>query len=313
MVRRVVVLRNAAASGGEVALEDALSVIRDIGIEAHVHSPESAEHMRFLIRAEARSVDAVIVGGGDGTINSALKPVLEAGLPLGILPMGTANDLARTLGVPVDLYDACALIASQQTREIDVGWANDRPFVNAAGMGLSTRIARHMTRDSKRILGPLSYMSAVLDAFRTHRPFRAIIRSPSGTREVSSIQITVGNGVYYGGGTPLAQDCAIDDGCLDLYSVRPQPLLRLASVAFAVRRGTQAELGDGVDVASGGEFEISTRPTVTVSLDGEPSLTTPVRFRLAARALTVFAPRQNLAAGLTDSIFSHLGTGPAPP
>jgi YegS/Rv2252/BmrU family lipid kinase len=312
-VKRVVVLRNAAASGGDAALDDALSLIRDIGIEAQVHSPESADHMRFLIRAEARSVDAVVIGGGDGTINSALKPVLEAGLPLGILPLGTANDLARTLGVPTDLHEACSLIASQHTRNIDIGWANARPFVNAAGIGLTTRIARRLSPDSKRLLGPFSYASAVVEAFRRHRPFRAVINSESGTREVSSIQITVGNGVYYGGGTPLTPDSAIDDGRFDLYSVRPQTLMRLIAVAFAVRRGNQAELGAGIDVASGSVFEISTSPRMTVSLDGEPAIQTPVRFRLAARALTVFAPSPQGRPGLTGQASSNLGTRSAPP
>jgi YegS/Rv2252/BmrU family lipid kinase len=296
-----------------VSLDDALSRLRDIGIEAQVHRPESPDHMRFLIRAEARSVDAVVIGGGDGTINSALKPVLEAGLPLGILPLGTANDLARTLGVPDDLHEACALIASQSTRDIDVAWANNRPFVNAAGMGIGTRVARSLSRESKRLLGPFSYASAVAQAFRSHRPFRAAISSPAGTRQISSIQITVGNGVYYGGGTPLAEECAIDDGRLDLYSVRPRPLLRLLAVALAVRRGTQAQLGSGVDTASGSEFEISTTPRVRVSLDGELALETPVRFRLAAHALTVFAPLQEPGPRQRDRASSHLGTGSAPP
>src|SRR5690606_17762447 len=116
------VLRNPSASGGDVALDDALSLLRDVGIESHVHTPESAEHMRFLIRAGARAVDAVIIGGGDGTVNAALKAVLESGLPLGVLPLGTANDLARTLGIPSDPAEACALIASCATRTIDVGW-----------------------------------------------------------------------------------------------------------------------------------------------------------------------------------------------
>lgn len=312
-MKRVMVLRNPAASGGEVALDDALALLQDIGIEAHVHVPESAEHMRFLIRAEARSVDAVVVGGGDGTINSALKAVLEAGLPLGILPLGTANDLARTLDIPLDLHEACSLIASCSTRVIDVAWANTRPFLNAAGLGLSTQVARRLTADSKRILGPFSYASAVAEAFRSHRPFRAQIRSAEGVEEVTSIQITVGNGVYYGGGTPLAEDAAIDDGLLDLYSVRPQTLARLIAVAFAVRRGTQRQLGAGVDTASSSEFEIVTRPRLTVSLDGEPAVETPVQFRVVPRGLTVFAPPQQPPPATADRATDHLGTGSAPP
>lgn len=311
-MKRVMVLRNPSASGGDVALDDALALLHDIGIESHVHTPDSAEHMRFLIRAGARTVDAVIIGGGDGTVNAALKAVLESGLPLGVLPLGTANDLARTLGIPRDPSEACALIASCTTRAIDVGWANNRPFLNAAGLGLSTQVARRLTVERKSILGPFSYASAVAEALRTHRPFRAQIRSETGTREVASIQITVGNGIYYGGGTPLGEDCAIDDGRLDLYSVRPQTLLRLLAVAFALRRGTHAQLGAGVDTASGSEFEIVTRPRLTVSLDGEPALETPVHFRVVPRGLTVFAPPQACDPELVDRESDHLGTGSAP-
>lgn len=311
-MKRVMVLRNPSASGAEVALDDALAQLHDIGIESYVHTPESAEHMRFLIRAGARTVDAVIVGGGDGTVNAALKAVLESGLPLGVLPLGTANDLARTLGIPRDPAEACALIGSGTTRVVDVGWANNRPFLNAAGLGLSTRVARRLSVESKRILGPFSYASAVADALRTHRSFRAQIRSESGVKEVASIQITVGNGVYYGGGTPLGEDCAIDDGRLDLYSVRPQSLLKLLAVAFAVRRGTQAQLGAGVDTATGSEFDIVTRPRLTVSLDGEPALETPVHFRVVPRGLTVFAPPAVCDPELMDRESDHLGTGSAP-
>ncbi|MFU8816183.1 MAG: lipid kinase [Pseudomonadales bacterium] len=286
-LKRVLFVRNAAASRGSADLDDALAYVRELGLEVDERIPDDAEHMRFLIRAVARSIDAVLVGGGDGTVNSALKPVLEAGLPLGVIPLGTANDFARTLGIPADPYEAFAVVAAQSTRLVDVGWANNRPFLNAAGIGLSARIARDLDSVRKRVWGPLSYPLAVLESLRRQRAFRVRLQSPAGTQEFSSIQVTVGNGVYYGGGARVATDCAIDDGCLDVLSIRPQPLRRLLAVALALRNGSQAS---GFDVAAGAVFEVATQPPLTVTLDGEPALPTPVSFRVAPRALRVFVP-----------------------
>ena len=135
----------------------------------------------------------------------------------------------------------------------------------------------------------------MLEALRGRRAFRVRLQSPSGTREFSSIHVTVGNGVYYGGGARVAEECAIDDACLDVMSVRPQPLHRLLAIAFAVRRGRQTDLDQQIDVAAGSLFEVSTQPPLTVTLDGEPALPTPVSFRMAARALRVFVPGPSAA------------------
>jgi diacylglycerol kinase (ATP) len=288
-VRRVLFVRNAAAAHGTKDLDQAIEAARDQGLEVDERIPDDAEHMRFMIRAVARSIDGVIVGGGDGTINLALKPILEAGLPLGVLPLGTANDFARTLGIPADPSEALGVIAAGATRLIDVGWANGRPFLNAAGIGLGARAARRATGQRKRIWGPLSYPAAVFASVRRQRPFRVRLRSLTGSREFTSIHITLGNGVFYGGGARVDEQSAIDDGCLDLVSVRPQSLLRLLAVALAVRRGASRD-HDQVDVAQGSLFDVTTSPSVGVTLDGELALTTPVTFRVAPRALRVFVP-----------------------
>jgi diacylglycerol kinase (ATP) len=294
-VKRVLFVRNARASRGTADLDEAIEAARAQGIEVDERIPDDAEHMRFMIRAVARSIDGVIVGGGDGTINLALKPILEAGLPLGVLPLGTANDFARTLGIPADPSEALDLVAAGATRLIDVGWANGRPFLNAAGIGLGARAARLATSQRKRRWGPLSYPAAVLESVGRQRPFRVRLRSMSGTREFTSIHVTLGNGVFYGGGARVDQESAIDDGCLDLVSIRPQSLLRLLTVALAVRRGA-AQDRDQVDVAQGALFDVTTSPPVGVTLDGEPALTTPVTFRVAPRALRVFVPGGDEAA-----------------
>lgn len=290
MKRRVVVLVNGRASGGDGPVGDVLTQFRRAGMEVDEHRPGSIEEMRDIIRQRGPGADVVVVGGGDGTINAALEPLLECGVPLGVLPMGTANDFARSVGVPAELCAAGAAIVEGRERAVDVGLANGCPFVNAAGMGLSVQVARALNRDTKGWLGMFSYPAAVLGSLRDQRPFQAEISGCGTNLRVPSIQLTVGNGVYYGGGTPLAQDAAIDDACLDLCNVRALPLERLLRVAFAIRRGRQQDLEDGADTLRGRRFRIETRPVVTVSLDGEPMLRTPVDFSVAPAALRVRVP-----------------------
>lgn len=290
MMKRVVAVLNGRASGGHSPVQEALSVFRDLGVSIDEHRPETIDGLRGVIRERGPKADAVLVGGGDGTVNAALAPVLRCGVPLGVLPMGTANDFARTLGIPNNLRDACQALAAGCCGVVDVGLANGQPFVNAAGMGLSTRVARALSRDTKGRLGWLSYPAAVLASVRDQRPFRAEIAGDNGDVRVTSIQLTIGNGVYYGGGTPLADDASIRDGELDLYNVRALPLERLLRVAFAIRRGSQRQLEDGVDTLRGRRFRIDTQPSVTVSLDGEPLLRTPVEFSVAPGALRVLIP-----------------------
>ncbi len=292
-MKRVLLLRNPAAGPGDTGLEDAFQVLRDAGLELEVVETRGPAQLRAAIRAHGREVDAVVVGGGDGTINASLPAVLETGLPLGVLPLGTANDFARTLEIPADLLQASEVIGRGATRSVDLGWANGRPFVNAAGIGLGTRVARRLAADgagTKRRLGPFSYPAAVIETLRSQRPFRARIASKERALEVRSIQITVGNGVYYGGGAPLGAGCAIDDGCLDLYSIEPLPRWKLLMVALSVYRGTHGEATEGVATARGPAFEVVTHPPLDVSLDGEPSLRTPVTFSVLPGALRVFAP-----------------------
>jgi diacylglycerol kinase family enzyme len=156
---------------------------------------------------------------------------------------------------------------------------------------MSTRLPRALSRDTKRWLGPWSYPAAVMRTLRDFRPFRATLSSGAGVKLIRSIQIIVGNGVYYGGGTPVAEDAAIDVGRLDVYSVTHQPFTRLVAVALAVRRWMQSRIPEGVLSAQGEVFEVATRKAMTVSLDGEPILRTPVRFRVEPGCLPVIAPR----------------------
>src|SRR6185312_8598820 len=164
---------------------------------------ETPDEVSADIARRRHEADLVIVCGGDGTINSAAKGVLETGLPMGIMPMGTANDLARTLGIPDDLLKAADLIIAGNTSTVDLGEVNGHPFFNVASMGLSADLARGLTPEAKKRWGKLGYGLAALKVMAAARPFRAEIISDAGAVSVKTLQIAVGNGVHYGGGTVI--------------------------------------------------------------------------------------------------------------
>ncbi len=286
---RILLVANRKSRNGRADLSGGLELLRQRGLVVDEHYPSRPGDIPALILEHGRAVDAVLVGGGDGTMNCAVGAILQSGLPLGILPMGTANDLARTLDIPLDLVEACRIVADGNTTPIDVGFVNDIAFFNAASIGLGVEVTRRLTSDVKARWGVFGYARAVYDVLRATRSFTVEIDCDGKSERLRSIQVTIGNGRYYGGGMAIADDAAIDDGRLDLYSLRPQGLLPLISLAPALRFGPR-ENGDTIDVRRGARIRIRTRRTRAVTADGEIATRTPARFRVEPRAVRVFVP-----------------------
>jgi YegS/Rv2252/BmrU family lipid kinase len=250
---------------------------------------EQREALPRAILDHKDEVDCVVIAGGDGTLNAAAFGLLESGLPLGIVPSGTANDLARTLGIPDDVESALDIIARGEERRIDVGRVNDQLFFNVASIGLSVELAHAMSRDTKRRFGRLSYALAALRVMTRARPFSALIASEGEVARVRTFQVAVGNGRYYGGGNAVEKSAEIDDGRLDLYSLEMDRVWKLAWMARSFRAG---EHGASEEVRSvrGRTFEIHTRRPRKVNADGEILTATPARFSVVPKAVRVFAP-----------------------
>lgn len=287
--RRALLVVNPHAGRGGTVLAPALDHLRSRGVDVLGVEPASREDAAGMIRRHAPEVDLVIVAGGDGALNAAAPALRETGLPFGVLPLGTANDLARTLGLPFDLKEAAEVIAAGRLRRIDLGLANGEAFFNVASLGLSTELAQALTPEAKQRLGRFSYMAAAALTLARARPFRALIRSRDEAVRVKTYQIAVGSGRYYGGGTPVAEDAAIDDGRLDLYSLEVGGAWKLALLAPFLRRGLHGAWRE-VRAESGEAFEIRTARRQPVNLDGEIVTETPVTFRVLRGAVAVFAP-----------------------
>jgi diacylglycerol kinase (ATP) len=282
------VLINQGSRQGEADLRPALDVLRRGGVEVIEVSSDDHRRLQQALAEHRDEVDRVVVGGGDGTLNAILDPLIETRLPLGILPLGTANDLARTLDLPSDLAGAAAVVAAGRTRQIDVGCINGKHFFNVASLGLSTQVARELTRETKRRWGVLGYPIALWRAVHKRRSFRADIRCDQVRRRLHSIQIWIGNGRHFGGGMTIAANARIDDGKLDLVSLAPRSFWQLILSSARLRWGHRHD--ERMRHWRGTEIEIRTRRPMAINTDGEVTTQTPADVRILPKAISVYVP-----------------------
>ena len=286
---RALLIVNAMSRNGKAALDAAVDGLKRMGIDPIHRDCAARDALSPTIVEHGKDVDLVIVGGGDGTLNAAARGVMEVKRPLGILPTGTANDLARTLGIPTDLEAAIRVIAAANTRSIDVGVVNDQLFFNVASIGLSADMALALTRDIKRRFGKFGYAVAAVRVLARARPFRVQIRGAGQRVHTLTLQVAVGNGRFYGGGSIVEKTAAIDDAQLHLYSLEFLHAWKLVAMLRSFRQGEQGAWRE-VRTLKDEEFNVITRRPRPVNADGEIVTQTPARFRVLPRAIRVIVP-----------------------
>jgi YegS/Rv2252/BmrU family lipid kinase len=286
--RSALLLANANSRNGG-AMDDARRALEKVGLTVTAIRTESRNELTPLIAEHGGAVDCIVAAGGDGTMNGVADGVIQTGLPLGVLPMGTANDLARTLGIPTDLDAAAAVIAAGRVQRIDVGEVNEHAFFNVASIGLSAELAAGLTPERKRRFGRLAYALTAINVLAQARPFSATIVNKGGETRVKTLQIAVGNGRYYGGGMAVEEGAAINDGALDLYSLELKSVWKLALMLRSFRSGSHG-LWKEVRTERCTAFEIRTRKPRPVNTDGDLITFTPARFIVKPGAVGVYVP-----------------------
>ncbi len=238
----------------------------------------------------AANFDCVVAAGGDGTAVGLVAAAVERGVPLGIVPLGTFNELARTLKIPLDIEGAVHLIASGHERRIDIGRVNGAYFINEASIGISSRITRLQTPELKQRFGILGVLGTAFQAFRYARPMHVLAYDDRDRCErFKTIQLTIANSHRFGGLVSV-ETAAIDDGWLDLYSVEIDSVLEALPIAYAIVQG-KPDAVPGLRTLRSARFRIETRHPHHVVADGEPAGFTPALFEVLPKALRVFAPQ----------------------
>lgn len=288
---RALLLVNRKARLGKSDLSPALDRLYQAGFDLCEERVAVPTQLAAVVRRYRGRVGAVIIGGGDGTLGMAADGLVDAQLPLGILPLGTGNDLARTLGLPTDPVAAADVIVAGHQRRIDLGWVNGTHFFNVATVGVGVGVTRRLSRERKGRWGVLAYLFAAAHVVLRARPFAADIRTGTETVRVRTAQVSVGNGRHFGGGMILDAAATLDDGTLHLMSLEAERWWQLVALLPAMWRGTLWKERH-VRTLRGREFEVTPvkKRRKMVTADGEVSSRTPAQFRVVPRALSVFVP-----------------------
>lgn len=281
----------------------------DIRADLTFTSPERSA-TEIAKQAVDEAYDLVIVGGGDGTVSEVAKGLLYAPVPLGILPIGTYNNIARSLNLPSDLTAACQVLSQGQVKAIDVGQVNEQDyFFEVAGIGLDAalfplgeeikggqwarllQVAQLAIRFKPQRIKMLLDRPILAAKLRSRRPrFR---RSKGlGGRELrfSVLLVVVANGPYYGAGFTVAPAARIDDGLLTVSVFRKFSKWELLRHFWAISRG-QYHYSPRIETYHVAALEILPLGSqMLVHVDGAPIGPIPATFKVLKQALKVFVP-----------------------
>lgn len=295
-----IMISNARASRLEGRQAEVFALLSEQLKLETAEAPVGPQEERILLDRLA-TTGRVIVAGGDGTLHHLLPILLKANKPVGVLPLGTANDFAKSIGLPADLRAACDVASGSCVREVDVGMINGRPFLNVASLGVAATVSKMQSRERKRWLRVFSYALSLTQAVRRCRPFHAEIRA-AGHPQFRGIvlQASIGNGRYHGGGLSSGPDARIDDNLLHVYTVAARRWWQLFPVVPALLFGLHGWTR-GISSFDTTECTLTTRRPKRATVDGELLATKARRFHfyLLSRSLGVFTPA-SFPPGLQD-------------
>lgn len=290
-LRRVVLVVNTRSRRGRHRYFEALRLLQADGFRPlRTHAVMDPSRLAEIIKeALALEPDLLVIGGGDGTLSEAVKHVAHRDVALGVLPLGTTNNFARSLGLPLDLALAVKVFSRGKVADIDLGMAGDRPFANLASFGVSVEVAGTVKPWLKRALGRAAYPLTALTILPGHRPFRAFITVDGRRHELLTHQLNIANGRYHGG-WQIASDISIDNRRLVAYQLGSGKRLRLlAETLLRATSGRWQSLAGGPFV-TGTEMLLETEPTMSADVDGEVFLRTPLTIRTIPNGLRVMVP-----------------------
>lgn len=289
---KILIACNPAAGAGRAlsASRQALRLLRDQGAEASLIIAENREHLAHVAAHEGPQHDRFVVAGGDGTLHHALRDLDLERTVVGILPLGSGDDLARALGIPARLHTACDVIMHGEVRRIDVATVNSRRFLGIASLGLDSAVARWVNERPRPGSRSLVYLWALARVLPSYRPVTIFITLDGRTVEQNVMLAVVANNSRYGGGIRIAPTARLDDGLLDLHVVRECSRAELLATLPLAYRGKH--MGSRlVWWKREPVFEIDSDEPLDVFADGEYVTQTPAAFGLEPHPMQVVVPR----------------------
>ena len=285
--KQAVLVVNAHSRRGRALFREAVEKLRGAGIELiAAHALRNPRLLPDTVREAVRGgAPMVIVGGGDGSLSCAVDELVDRDCVFALLPLGTANSFARTLGIPLDLDGAIAAVASGRRRRIDLGMIDRDYFANCAAMGLSPMIGEGIPHNLKRWLGRAGYLVWAIWCLIRFHAFRLTVRGDGIDETLWATEVRIANGGHHGG-VELIESAKVDSGQIIVQAVPGRRASVLVWDWFAkywklpARNRTTREF-------HGTRLTIETRPRQRISIDGEVLAKTPVVAQVAECAIEV--------------------------
>ena len=203
---------NAKSRRGQALFRRACTALSDLPYEVDARAVEDPKDLEPTVRELlATKPDLLILGGGDGTISGLVDLMVGHDVMLGVLPLGTANSFARSLGIPLDIEGAVEVIRTGRPRRIDLGMIDNDYYANCAAMGISPKIAETVPHGLKRVAGRLGYLGWAAYQFLRFRPFTLIVEQNGERERLRVVEVRISNGPYHGG-TELVESAEVDSG-----------------------------------------------------------------------------------------------------
>ncbi len=296
-MRSAYLIFNPVAGQGDA--EKDLATIRSIlepTIQLDIHlTTADVDADQLAIFAVQEGAEAIISCGGDGTVSAVTTALIGTGIPLGVIPRGTANAFANALDLPLTLEAACQTILAGSTRVIDAATCNDKPMVLLAGVGFEAETVDRADRESKNRFGLMAYVLAGFDQLQRLESFKVTIETDDKIINVTASAITIANAAPPT--SILAQGSAevvCDDGLLDVTIIAPAN--KTGAIAASYDLLTSALRGDAstrpdIGYLRSNKITITTDPPQKVVVDGEMTGTTPITIQCIPNSLIVFSPQ----------------------
>jgi YegS/Rv2252/BmrU family lipid kinase len=288
--RSAVLIVNVRSRKGRAMYRHALGKLRDAGLEiiaGHaIRDPHALPHI--VKQAVEGGAPMVIVGGGDGSLSCSVDMLVGHDTVFALLPLGTANSFARTLGIPLDLDGAIEVIAHGRRRRVDLGMIDHDYFANCAAIGISPLIGETIPHGLKKWLGRPGYLAWALFQLTRFKPFELTVGEGATAETIEALEVRIANGPYHGG-AEVVDDAEVDSGEIVVQAVIGRNWWQLGwswlltVLRLHARKQTTREF-------HGRELRIATDPPLPISIDGEVLAHTPVTARVAHRVIEVAAP-----------------------
>ena len=301
-MKKVLLLYNPKSGNRQVIqhLDGITKRIQEMGYTLCIYRSEAKNAIENYILENVSNgcFDLLLISGGDGTINECINGMAKKGLeiPLGILPLGTANDFAHSLGIPLHLKGALEVIEKETPKLVDIGLVNDKYFINVCSMGLFTGVSHAIDLELKKKFGKLAYYVKGLEELQNYHPMDLIIETDQEMIKGKYLLVLIFNGKGAGGFMKLAKYAEIDDGMFDAICIKNIAIHEIPMLFLKILQGEHLE-DSKIDYIKSRKIKIectNQEKGFVTDIDGEEAPAFPLNINNISKRIKIYRPEKKL-------------------